>query len=218
MHVFIAKMLQAETWAFVDQLEFQHERRLLFTHIPLSKPSGLCKDGPAFGFDDATQSIKWQNFLSEESSARLMERIQPAFVIHGHDHHGCYTTRTAESWNGPWTVQSGLIVDDGQRKRPNRTHPMVMRTASSIAVRELTLRASQAEYEGYLGFFELTSDGRYAYRGCGFVDHIHLWALLICTLVAIGLTCLWLLINRLKPRYRRSSKAKFGKYYKTKTT
>jgi hypothetical protein len=61
---------------------------LMFTHIPLHKPHGMCVDSPEVNRDWRGNVVS-QNMLSEESSEWILNEIKPQFIFTGHDHEGC---------------------------------------------------------------------------------------------------------------------------------
>lgn len=71
--------------------------RVLLTHIPLYRPdrtpcgpyrsSGVINQ--KISYDYARQGIKYQNYLSKETSSQLLDLIRPILVLSGHDHDQC---------------------------------------------------------------------------------------------------------------------------------
>ncbi|KAJ4844084.1 hypothetical protein Tsubulata_027514 [Turnera subulata] len=78
--------------------------RVLLTHIPLYRPDHtLCgphRNSPIINqrisYSAYTQEVVYQNYLSEESSKRLLELIKPVLVLSGHDHDQCTVTHSSK--------------------------------------------------------------------------------------------------------------------------
>ncbi|KAJ1932068.1 hypothetical protein FBU59_006495, partial [Linderina macrospora] len=86
------KEYQAEVWEFVNKLADDRRENpeiplLLFLHIPLSKPDGVCIDVAKTKYFDGF--VSYQDFLSPTTSAYLLHCLKPTFVFNGHDHRGC---------------------------------------------------------------------------------------------------------------------------------
>ncbi|KAJ6809189.1 uncharacterized protein M6B38_161360 [Iris pallida] len=76
--------------------------RILLTHIPLYRPddtpcgpyrsSSVINQRIAYATPD--QEIKYQNYLSSETSSKLLRLIRPILVLSGHDHDQCTVTHS----------------------------------------------------------------------------------------------------------------------------
>ncbi|XP_022721131.1 uncharacterized protein LOC111278773 isoform X2 [Durio zibethinus] len=99
------------SWDLVSNLSSDHQLhpRVLLTHIPLYRRDwtdcGPHRSSPIINqrvlHDIHNQEIRYQNYVSEESSNQLLNLIKPLFVLSGHDHDQC--TVTHESKSGPVT-------------------------------------------------------------------------------------------------------------------
>ncbi|KAH9665878.1 metallophos domain-containing protein [Citrus sinensis] len=91
--------LAAATWDFVKNvsIDFQLLPRVLLTHIPLYRrdetPCGPHRSSPIINQrivrTGHSQEILYQNYITEESSNRLLDLIKPVLVLSGHDHDQC---------------------------------------------------------------------------------------------------------------------------------
>lgn len=91
--------LAAATWDFVKNvsIDFQLLPRVLLTHIPLYRrdetPCGPHRSSPIINQrivrTGHSQEILYQNYITEESSNRLLNLIKPVLVLSGHDHDQC---------------------------------------------------------------------------------------------------------------------------------
>ncbi|KAL9460544.1 hypothetical protein AB3S75_003697 [Citrus x aurantiifolia] len=91
--------LAAATWDFVKNvsIDFQLLPRVLLTHIPLYRrdetPCGPHRSSPIINqrivHTGHSQEILYQNYITEESSNRLLDLIKPVLVLSGHDHDQC---------------------------------------------------------------------------------------------------------------------------------
>ncbi|OMO83298.1 hypothetical protein CCACVL1_11447 [Corchorus capsularis] len=98
------------SWNFVSNVSSDRplHPRVLLTHIPLYRPDwtdcGRHRSSPIinqrvlFSHD---QEIRYQNYVTKESSNQLLELIEPVLVLSGHDHDQC--TVNHESKRGPIT-------------------------------------------------------------------------------------------------------------------
>lgn len=87
-----------DTWAFIDGLaRNKGERsvpRVLLTHLPLPNPLQKCGPhrnsaviaGRRLG---GPREIMYQDYLSEETTRRLLETVEPELILSGHDHDQC---------------------------------------------------------------------------------------------------------------------------------
>jgi hypothetical protein len=89
-------------WKWVES---QKSGQVLLTHVPLHKAAGSCPGDSPEILRDGAGNVLSQTLLSEESSARLSEKLRPIAVFSGHDHVGCthgvemtLTAAQAEYW------------------------------------------------------------------------------------------------------------------------
>ncbi|KAJ2765274.1 hypothetical protein IWQ56_004164, partial [Coemansia nantahalensis] len=81
-----------ETWHFLRALAGRRAEDagvplVLFLHIPLSKPAGICVDAPATALRDGF--VRYQDYVSPAASAYLLHCLAPTLIFAGHDHDGC---------------------------------------------------------------------------------------------------------------------------------
>ncbi|KAL1203798.1 hypothetical protein V5N11_027672 [Cardamine amara subsp. amara] len=96
------KDLASEVWKFVQNVssDAKSHPRVLLTHIPLYRPDQTpC--GPhrrvsvidqRFWRHFQDQEVIYQNYITAESSKKLLELINPILVLSGHDHDQCTIT------------------------------------------------------------------------------------------------------------------------------
>ncbi|XP_065868107.1 uncharacterized protein C630.12 [Euphorbia lathyris] len=99
--------LSSDTWEFVTNVskDVQLVPRVLLTHIPLYR-----RDNTSCGSHRGseiinqrisrsvgTQEISYQNYVTEESSSKLLELINPALILSGHDHDQCTVRHVSKS-------------------------------------------------------------------------------------------------------------------------
>ncbi|KAG9441710.1 hypothetical protein H6P81_017564 [Aristolochia fimbriata] len=94
--------LTSTSWDFIKNvsMDVSQNMRILLTHIPLFRPDntacGPYRASPIINqrisWDRAGQGIMYQNYLSEETSKRLVDSIKPILVLSGHDHDQCTIT------------------------------------------------------------------------------------------------------------------------------
>ncbi|KAL4589325.1 hypothetical protein LXL04_002231 [Taraxacum kok-saghyz] len=99
----------AETWKFVNSVsrESHSPPRVLLTHIPLFRQDwtscGPHRSSPIINqrISRATDDheIVYQNYLTEETTNKLLDSIKPVLVLSGHDHDQCSVTHVAK--HGP---------------------------------------------------------------------------------------------------------------------
>ncbi|XP_027335529.1 uncharacterized protein C630.12 isoform X2 [Abrus precatorius] len=103
--------LTSQTWDFVKNISVDDmvNPRVLLTHIPLYRREdtycGLYRNSPIVNqrihrtVNGDTNDIMYQNYVFEESSMYLLDRIKPKLILSGHDHDQC--TITHQSKSGP---------------------------------------------------------------------------------------------------------------------
>ncbi|KAK9152309.1 hypothetical protein Syun_010618 [Stephania yunnanensis] len=98
--------LTSTTWDFVKNMSMDDTRspRVLLSHIPLYRPDwtpcGSHRASPIVNQRVSRavhdQGITYQNYLTEETSNRLLDLIKPVLVLSGHDHDQCTATHKAQ--------------------------------------------------------------------------------------------------------------------------
>lgn len=101
------KELASEVWKFVQNVssDAKSHPRVLLTHIPLYRPDQTpCGPHRASSVIDQRlwrhfkdQEVMYQNYITAESSKRLLELIKPTLVLSGHDHDQCTLTHKSEA-------------------------------------------------------------------------------------------------------------------------
>lgn len=101
------KELALEVWKFVQNVssDAKSHPRVLLTHIPLYRrdqtPCGPHRASSVIDqriwrhFQD--QEVMYQNYITTESSKKLLELIKPTLVLSGHDHDQCTLTHKSEA-------------------------------------------------------------------------------------------------------------------------
>eukprot|EP00257_Ricinus_communis_P026883 XP_025014297.1 metallophosphoesterase 1 isoform X2 [Ricinus communis] len=99
--------LASMTWEFVKNVskDIQLAPRVLLTHIPLYRRDntdcGSHRSSPIINQRISrsahSQEITYQNFVTEESSNKLLELLKPALILSGHDHDQCTVTHESNS-------------------------------------------------------------------------------------------------------------------------
>ncbi|KAJ7543628.1 hypothetical protein O6H91_09G045800 [Diphasiastrum complanatum] len=88
------------SWSFIQAFSkgSTHAPRVLLTHIPLYRPDntpcGYYRASPVINqritkFGPRRQDLVYQNYLTNETSSKLLESIKPVAVFSGHDHDQC---------------------------------------------------------------------------------------------------------------------------------
>ncbi|XVE89218.1 hypothetical protein DITRI_Ditri19aG0132700 [Diplodiscus trichospermus] len=95
------------SWDLVSNVssDRQLHPRVLLTHIPLYRRDwtdcGPHRSSPIINqrilHDIRDQEIRYQNYITEESSSQLLSLIKPVLVLSGHDHDQCTVTHESES-------------------------------------------------------------------------------------------------------------------------
>ncbi|XP_054781516.1 uncharacterized protein C630.12 [Prosopis cineraria] len=103
------KHLVSEAWEFMRNVSVGDDvhPRVLLTHIPLYRPDdthcGPHRNSPAINQrvsrTSSDNDIRYQNYVSEDSSKSIMDMIKPKLILSGHDHDQC--TITHQSKFGP---------------------------------------------------------------------------------------------------------------------
>ncbi|XP_010462279.1 PREDICTED: uncharacterized protein C630.12 [Camelina sativa] len=101
------KDLASEVWKFVQNVstDAQSHPRVLLTHIPLYRPDqtpcgphrGVSVIDQRFWRHFQDQEVIYQNYVTSESSKKLLELIKPILVLSGHDHDQCTVTHKSEA-------------------------------------------------------------------------------------------------------------------------
>ncbi|KAH0452368.1 hypothetical protein IEQ34_019667 [Dendrobium chrysotoxum] len=94
------------SWQFIKNISTANmsRPRVLLTHIPLYRPddspcgsyrsSGVINQRVSYVGHD--QGIRYQNYLTKETSDRLLYLIKPSLVLSGHDHDQCTVTHSTQ--------------------------------------------------------------------------------------------------------------------------
>jgi hypothetical protein len=147
---------------------------VLFTHIPLFKPEGVCHDGEYFDYYD-WGTLKEQNHLSKESSDLILNSVfgpgipYRGIILAGHDHEGCQTDYRYDQQADQWEAYPASEID---------------------GVREVTVRSMMGEYGGNAGLVSGTWDEHqshfvFAFSLCTIgVQHIW-WTTKVLTILSI---------------------------------
>lgn len=150
---------------------------VLLTHVPLAKPHGVCKDGPAFIYYQHG-TLYEQNHLSEGMSDLVLNSVfgkgnpYGGVIVTGHDHEGCESVYT---WN-----------EDEQKWHANKFDKTKYYENS---VKEFTVRSMMGEFGGNTGIMSgsLLNNGtwEFDYNLCPFaVQHLW-WVTQVFTLVSL---------------------------------
>ncbi|KAK0595882.1 hypothetical protein LWI29_010854 [Acer saccharum] len=99
--------LTSATWDFIKNVsvDVQSLPRVLLTHIPLYRkdwaPCGPHRTSPVINQRILRavhdQEILYQNYITEESSIRILDLIKPVLILSGHDHDQCTVTHKSNS-------------------------------------------------------------------------------------------------------------------------
>ncbi|KAJ2723542.1 hypothetical protein GGI07_002580 [Coemansia sp. Benny D115] len=173
-----------DTWDFVFDLVKLRAARpdiplVLFLHIPLNKPSGMCEPHPRIEFVDGF--VSYQDYLSPTVSAYLLHCLNPTIVFNGHDHNGCLATHKIQ--NQP--ISLPIALGDSEKTLQSATdlcnmsleeldaysleiEQFAQRTVYSTAASnisagfdswstiEITVRSAMGAYNGVTGIFDIS--------------------------------------------------------------
>ncbi|KAI9828539.1 MAG: hypothetical protein M1819_006596 [Sarea resinae] len=177
---------------------------ILLTHVPLSKPPGVCVDSPFFAFhaSEYGAGISEQNHLSPDASKAILEGVfgfnghsdapgggmgRTGIILTGHDHEGCdtlhYVDQVVEGENSNWKAQRWSEATTTATK------------ASSPSVREVTVRSMMGDFGGNAGLLSAWFDSearrwQFEYSTCGVGKQHIWWAIHILDLVTV-VVLLW---------------------------
>lgn len=181
---------EREVKEFMQKLWEQQFRgaTILLTHIPLHKPSGICRDGPHFKYYE-WGTIKEQNHLTKDSSELVLKTFfqqgnkYGGVVLTGHDHEGCDSVYS-KNFDETWEVQSGR---QGWQEYSS--------SGQDAIVSEHTVRSMMGEYGGNTGlltgkFNASTQRWDFYYTVCPFVVQHLWWVSKVATYVTLGLDSL----------------------------
>ncbi|KAJ1800785.1 hypothetical protein LPJ59_000823 [Coemansia sp. RSA 2399] len=178
------RQYRVEAWDFVHGLAADSAKHpdiplILFLHIPLHKPDGICvanaKTVDRDGF------VRYQDYLSPTTSAYLLHCLSPVLVFNGHDHNGCVAVHSTDVTasipvvlgdSGKMLRSSSdmcdLTLEDLDMYRPELDE-FALQTISSTAegpavdnstalpTIEITVRSSMGAYHGTTGVFDVSS-------------------------------------------------------------
>ncbi|RKP39906.1 hypothetical protein BJ085DRAFT_32606 [Dimargaris cristalligena] len=180
--------VQEAAWKFLQQVSeeqwathFTHPL-LLFLHIPLYKPTGLCVDPPEINVNTRDEIID-QTMLSPWISRYILYCLRPTVILTGHDHEGCKTEHRVgpveaksidmvalKQWcqADPHTLEAGIApfeaalpvtVDNwAPTSDPLRTtSPESIRDLQELVVPEITVRSIMGDFNGNSGLFEIVA-------------------------------------------------------------
>ncbi|XP_059449328.1 uncharacterized protein C630.12 isoform X1 [Corylus avellana] len=164
--------LASLTWNFVKNVstDVQLHPRVLLTHIPLYRRDwthcGPYRGSPVINQRVAraahSQEIVYQNYISEESSNRLLESIKPVLILSGHDHDQCMVTHESTfgpvkehtvgtiSWQQGNLIPSFMLLSASNLALPNASSPEAVFTHLCFLPMQTHI------YIWYLSLFVLT--------------------------------------------------------------
>ncbi|KAJ2453219.1 hypothetical protein EV183_002373 [Coemansia sp. RSA 2336] len=145
---------------------------VLFLHIPLDKPSGVCTASPTTVFKDA--HVKYQDYLSPTTTAFLLHCLSPTLVFNGHDHEGClaaHIVRRALEQPATQRLQTSgdlcrmnLAELDARQAEVEQFAQATLRTVKSSEIAsngasdmviETTVRSAMGMYGGATGILDI---------------------------------------------------------------
>lgn len=165
--------LASLTWNFVKNvsMDFQLYPRVLLTHIPLYRQDWTyC--GPHRGSSVINQrvsravdshEIAYQNYITKESSNRLLELIKPVLILSGHDHDQCTVSHNSTfgpikeqtlgtvSWQMGNLYPSFMLLSASNYALPNTSRP-----EEAVLTNLCFLPMQTHIYIWYLSLFVLT--------------------------------------------------------------
>uniref|UniRef100_A0ACD5XGB8 Uncharacterized protein n=1 Tax=Avena sativa TaxID=4498 RepID=A0ACD5XGB8_AVESA len=134
---------RSSTWEFIKTLSSGNESnpRVLLTHIPLYRPNntpcGPHRSSPVINQRiynaPMDQGIRYQNYLSKETSDLLLRLLKPTLVLSGHDHDQCTVVHSTTfgpvtehtlgtiSWQQGNLYPSFMLLSAGPKLSPNST-------------------------------------------------------------------------------------------------
>ena len=159
--------LQAETYEFIEGVSSlpKPDALILFTHIPLSKPGGICVDNPSIEYWWENGPIHEQNHLSKFSSSWIMDAfftsnetasgMLPGVIVNGHDHEGCDTVHYLDYENKE--NKSGSVIWK-QMRFSDSNSTMSNCLKKGAAIREITVRSIMGDFQGNTGLMTARFD------------------------------------------------------------
>ncbi|KAI9242498.1 MAG: hypothetical protein BYD32DRAFT_208943 [Podila humilis] len=185
--------LRGQTWEFLQEASRIKERHpkdkiVLLTHIPFHKEKGVCVDPPDIRVHWDNTIIE-QTMLTPNTTAWILNNLQPDFVLNGHDHEGCDTlhvaTTASDDSDMSWTAYSTSKFPQTSNHISEPIHK---------TVREITQRSMMAEFGGYSGLFEVRVDKsvsggqelEFSYESCAFYRDLPVWAVIVTDLIVAG--------------------------------
>ncbi|KAJ1721410.1 hypothetical protein LPJ53_004072 [Coemansia erecta] len=174
-----------EAWDFIRDLATERISRpeipfILFLHIPLNKPAGVCEPSPVTRLKD--DFIAYQDYLSPATSAFLLHCLRPTVILNGHDHNGCLATHLVRNTthlpvhlgdSGRYLQSSGDLcsmtleeLDMHSSEVEAFAESTVLTSGSSNITTadhlwstiEITARSTMGAYGGVTGIFDIKRD------------------------------------------------------------
>eukprot|EP00834_Sanchytrium_tribonematis_P003523 NODE_138_length_16264_cov_1.140860.p7 type:complete len:358 gc:universal NODE_138_length_16264_cov_1.140860:3545-2472(-) len=172
------KVFNKMAWDFVSTLGPANKTRLLFIHIPLHPSEVLeCEDDL---YRETEGFYYFQNYLSKNTSTRLVDLVKPDFVISGHNHDGCLN----QIYRNPYYTEEMTEREVRGKIRKNKIYG-------------LTVRSIMGMYDG--GFAILSIKGNdFHYKECTTANFIVVRVFLILDLVIFGVLMYFLKKIRFK--------------------
>ncbi|KAJ1850539.1 hypothetical protein LPJ57_008092 [Coemansia sp. RSA 486] len=174
-----------ETWKYVRHLAAERAETpeiplLLFLHIPLTKPAGVCEPRPTTSFKDGF--VAYQDYLSPATSAFILHCLKPTIIFNGHDHNGCLAMHSVDESTDLPIHMGGLnkYLQSGEdlcqlsleeldtyssevstfaQNTMSVVNGSVATTNSSWTAIEVTVRSAMGDYGGVTGIFDIGRSG-----------------------------------------------------------
>ncbi|KAJ2548883.1 hypothetical protein EV175_004658 [Coemansia sp. RSA 1933] len=175
------RQYRVEAWDFVHGLAADSAKMpdlplILFLHIPLYKPNGVCVANATTVYRDGF--IRYQDYLSPATSAYLLHCLSPTLVFNGHDHNGCVATHSTDANASRMPIALGdsakmlcnLTLEDLDMYQ-SELDEFALGTMSSsssttgsaeagndtaLSAIEITVRSSMGAYHGTTGIFDIS--------------------------------------------------------------
>ena len=172
-----------KTWRFIQDIPAKSKTRLVFLHIPLyPKNVTYCESNL---YRDSNGLFHFQNYLTRNTSIKLLQLLNPDFVVSGHNHDGCFTQI---NYQPEYRVEELL----------HRDHQGII----GEFVYGLTVRSIMGIYDGGFALLSMNSNN-FHYKECTTVNFLTVRIFLVTDLILIIIGTVLLIIKLINKYFKQ---------------
>ena len=156
-----------DTWRFIRGLPKKRKTRLVFSHIPLSPQNRTKCESDLYRIEN--DLFHFQNYLTRNTSVKLLNILNPDFVISGHNHDGCLS----QIYSKP-----EYIVEEFEDRE--------IRGRISNSTYALTVRSIMGLFDGGFALLSI-KDNNFHYKECTTANFLTVRIFLVTDILVVAI-------------------------------